>query len=59
MSHESKSLIVCLWLALVACVAMLAVSQLRAAAEEDECAIGTLAVERTPFGLVCIGEPVQ
>jgi hypothetical protein len=54
---DSKALTVCLWLALTACAVMLGLSHVRFVNAEDDCAMGTWAVERTPAGLVCFVEP--
>ena len=43
--------------AFVACVVLLTVSYVRIVQAEDDCAMGTYMVERTPLGLVCIWEP--
>jgi hypothetical protein len=54
---ESRAVIVALWLALFACLAMLVPQYVRVVDAEDECAFDTWNVERTPFGLLCINEP--
>ena len=57
MNPESKSLTVALTLALVACVVMILTQLVRPVGAEDDCAFNTWSVQRTPLGLVCIGEP--
>jgi hypothetical protein len=58
MDHESRTLRGALWAALIACIAMAAVTHIRGVGAEDDCAVDTWRVERLPVaGLVCIWEP--
>jgi hypothetical protein len=54
---EARSVMVALVLALVACVVMLVLPQVRVVGAEDDCAMGVWEAQPSPFGMLCVWEP--
>jgi hypothetical protein len=58
MNRESRTLTLCLAIALLTCIVMVAVG--RVVQAEDDCNHHTFMVKRLPVvGLACIGEPSE